>query len=57
MSRTDLPAITQISYNRELTDMLPLAPTRDDLVEPLLPLVPECERRDGDYLRRGYVVG
>ena len=23
----------------------------------LLPLVPQCERRDGDYLRKGMVIG
>ena len=46
-----------------------LEPERDDFVEPLLPLVPECDsdvewwcgprgdRRGGEYLRRSYVVG
>jgi len=46
-----------------------LEPERDDFIEPLLPLVPECEsrvswwcgprgdRRGGEYLRKSYVVG
>lgn len=54
---------------RESFDLCPLQPERDDLVEILLPLSPEVgsdvdwwcgqpgERRGGDYLRRGMVVG
>jgi hypothetical protein len=67
------PAVTEVSpaskRARDSFALQPIEPERDDFVEPLLPLVPECEshvwwwcgprgdRRDGDYLRRSYVVG
>lgn len=48
---------TKVGTNRELTDLLPLEPTRDDLMFDLLPLVPECTRPTyGDCGRRGTVV-
>lgn len=39
-----------------MSELRPLEPEVDDLVFPLLPLVPQCERRDGDYLAPGHVV-
>jgi hypothetical protein len=47
---------TNVERNRELRALLPLEPDLDDLVECLLPLMPECERRDGSYLRAGMCV-
>jgi hypothetical protein len=35
----------------------PLESERDDLIEVLLPLVPECERLGKDYLADGFLVG
>lgn len=56
-SHCDMHApVTKVQRNRELTDLLPLEPTRDDLVECLLPLVPEEKRRGGSYLRAGFVI-
>lgn len=50
----DHAPVTKVQRNRELTDLLPLEPTRDDLVFDLLPLVPECTRPTyGDCGRRG----
>lgn len=56
-SHCDMHApVTKVQRSQELRDLLPLEPTRDDLVECLLPLYPECERRGGSYLRAGHVV-
>jgi hypothetical protein len=48
---------TKVQRNAELRDLLPLEPTRDDLVECLLPLVPQAERPTyGDCGRFGVVA-